>query len=146
MLSTTFCKWDPYVNCGIAEFRHRRAVGGVVETAPADSVSLNFCFPRATLTHSQDVEDEATALANYDRKVHTACTEMVRSIASELSALGVPFFAIQSSLIGNDSEGECNDRIDLGSNKPASGTPLTPKTLRGLQKRMLEHLEDLCEE
>ena len=85
-------------------------------------------------------------MANYDSKVYTACTEMVRSITSELSALGVPFFAIQNSLIVDDSEGEDNDHINLESTKPASATPLTPKTLRGLQKRMLELLEDLCKE
>ena len=63
-------------------------------------------------------------LAVFDRKVHRAAVQMEREMVGELAALGVPFFGGEA-----DKEGQ---KGRLGKEE-----------LRVLQKRMIQHLEDL---
>lgn len=63
-------------------------------------------------------------LALYDRKVHRACGEMVAATRGELGRLGIPFF---------------------GGGEAAAGK-VGGEELRVLQKRMVEFLEEFCQE
>lgn len=92
----------------------------------------------------QDTEDEATALATYDKKVHKACTEMVRSVTSELATLGIPFFVINRSLIEEGHDDPGHNSASVSAKPPEQTISLTSKALKVLQTRMLELLEDLC--
>ena len=70
---------------------------------------------------------------------------MAKAMTVGLSALGIPFFATNRALIRADDEGV----EDLPNLEPMEGTDaktLAPVTLKELQKRMLELLEDLCRE
>ncbi len=60
-------------------------------------------------------------LALYDRKVHRACGEMVAATRGELGRLGIPFFGGGEGKVGEEE-------------------------LRVLQKRMVEFLEEFCQE
>ncbi|KAL2047738.1 hypothetical protein N7G274_000780 [Stereocaulon virgatum] len=64
----------------------------------------------------------------YDKKVYRACREMAAATRKELAKLEVPFFCTTKGLV---------------SGKRRKGT-ITEEELVGLQKRMLELLEDLC--
>ena len=75
-----------------------------------------------------------------------ACMEMVKSITNELSALVIPFFAINRSLINDSPDCQGIGDVSIEGGKETSTVPLTSATLQGLQKRMLELLEDLCKE
>ena len=65
----------------------------------------------------------------YDKKVHIAATTMAQKMRNDLSSMGIPFFAIHSSLIVDSTAGE-EGRI-------------SKKELFALQQKMIEHLEDI---
>lgn len=67
-------------------------------------------------------------LALYDRKVHRACGEMVAATRGELGRLGIPFF-------GGGEGGMVRGEGRIGEEE-----------LRVLQKRMVEFLEEFCQE
>ena len=67
----------------------------------------------------------------YDKKVYKACQEMAAATTKELAKLEVPFFCTMKGLVS----GKGTER--------RKGT-ITEEELVGLQKRMLELLEDLC--
>ena len=70
----------------------------------------------------------------FDRKVHRACREMVKSAERELKGLEVPFFCTKEELIFRKGSGEMRKGM------------VDEEELVRLQKKMLELLEDLCGE
>ena len=89
----------------------------------------------------QTPEEDQAELHRYDRKVHAACTTMVRATVSELKALGVPFFGMKSDMIVRADETAIGDV----KRKP-NENKIEERELEKLQRRMLELLEDLCKE
>lgn len=75
---------------------------------------------------------ERAELEGYDKKVYGELVKMTAAYDRQLRALGIPFYAIKHDLVifENDREQGGNARIDRGE-------------LRELQKRMLQHLQDL---
>ena len=71
---------------------------------------------------------------------------MVKSVTNELAALGIPFFSIERSLISNNRGNGDAPSHSLNSIPAGAGTELDAKTLKDLEKRMLELLEDLCKD
>jgi hypothetical protein len=67
----------------------------------------------------------------YDKKVYRACQEMVAATTKELAKLEVPFFCTTRGLVS-------------GKGTVRTKGTITEDELVGLQKRMLELLEDLC--
>jgi len=86
----------------------------------------------------QDPEADKRELERYDKKVHSACGEMIAATEKELTALGVPFFGVRGELmrrkvaVPNDG-GEGDGRIG-------------EEELKGLKGKMVELLEDLCKD
>ena len=62
---------------------------------------------------------------------------MAEAMAAELRGLQIPFFSIKPGLVDSSSE--------TNSHSP-SGEILTQEQLYGLQRRILELLQDLCKE
>jgi len=83
---------------------------------------------------ASDPKADEAELAAHDKKVYKALTDMVAHFDVQLRAMGIPFYAIKHELvileIGKEKAGAMSGRIDKGE-------------LRELQKRMLQHLEDL---
>lgn len=75
-------------------------------------------------THTQTPESEREELRVFDRKVHSRSEEMVRHMASEFAGMGIPFFC----------------RAGL------PGPGLSEKEDAEMRRRVVELLEDLCEE
>jgi hypothetical protein len=87
---------------------------------------------------------------------------MVAAMTAELKKLGVPFFGVDSRLISSRDESAQPSRTDgltspgshvsLGNHASPGGNSKSGKKsidrieLSQLQKRMLELLEDMCEE
>lgn len=87
---------------------------------------------------------------------------MARAMDSELRNLGIPFFAIRSSLVVTDEqknnkkeEGRAGTDGSLGlssavgtaaERKEATSTTISRTELLTLQRRMLELLQDLCKD
>lgn len=82
--------------------------------------------------------DTEAELARFDRKIYDAQLHMNFTMTAELKGLGVPFFGTDQSLILDDrgSTAEKGER--------PKWSPLVSQTqLLGLQRRMVEYLEDL---
>jgi hypothetical protein len=97
----------------------RKAIGGAVGARPRP-------------------EDAAEELRAFDVKIHRAQKQMVAEMTLRLKSLGVPFFGTKKEFIVSTSDdlsfdGSHDRRID-------------EKQLLGLQRRMIEILEDLCAE
>ena len=73
-------------------------------------------------------------LQAYDKKVYAGLLAMAADFDRQLRGLGVPFYSIKHELVileeGKEKAGAIRGRLDRGE-------------LRELQKRMLQHLEDL---
>ncbi|KAI5852463.1 hypothetical protein DFP73DRAFT_532784 [Morchella snyderi] len=78
-------------------------------------------MPTATRSNLPTPESEKEELRVFDQKVHTRSEEMVKHMASEFAAMGIPFFCRASLPEKGDAE------------------------LQALRKRVVELLEDLCE-
>lgn len=96
------------------------SVGGLVNSLNDDSSPIT------------DLQE----LAQYDLKVHRACTAMVAATTAELARLGVPFFNTRPELLWSNNDGERRKTDGL----------LDESQLRELQAKMLVLLEDLCSE
>ncbi|KAF1959816.1 hypothetical protein CC80DRAFT_533152 [Byssothecium circinans] len=81
-------------------------------------------------------EREKEELSEYDLKVYRACRLMVDSQSANLKGLGVPFFGTKQELILADGASPEDD--EAGQDKK-----VTKKQLLELQRKMLNHLEDL---
>lgn len=81
-------------------------------------------------------------------KVYKASIDMVTAMTTELRNLGVPFFGVRSDLLGITHREETSPgyeaRNDVVQQDPKAR--LNQDTLKKLQKRMLELLEDLCKD
>jgi len=87
-------------------------------------------------------------LREYDKKVHKAIREMVDGMSLELKRLGVPFFGVKPDLIlplGTEKPAVQNKSLTQAANVPAP-QKITEGELLGLQRRMLEYLEDMYKE
>ena len=97
-------------------------------------------------------EQDAAELTRYDKKVHRACTDMVNATTRELKTLGIPFFGIPPSLLVQDEADNAavpqrRELETVGANiKNTDKSKLRQTEVVGLQKRMLELLEDLCKD
>lgn len=94
------------------------------------------------------ISEDEVELKEYDKKVHKATREMVDVMSLELKRLGVPFFGVKSDLIlplGTDKPAVQNRSSTQAANFP---TPqkVSEGELLGLQRRMLEYLEDMYKE
>ena len=96
---------------------------------------------------TQDPEADMRELERYDRKVYIACGEMIAATERELRGLGVPFFSVKEGLIRrNRGEG-----WEIVSGDGADGAQdgdgkIGEEELKALRSRMVELLEDLCNE
>lgn len=83
-------------------------------------------------------------MLRYDKKVHKACVEMVNATMAELQAIGVPFFGLRREFVLQ--EGEDDQDMDSGVRKENGRKKLREEEVLALQKRVVELLEDLCQE
>ncbi|CCU81630.1 hypothetical protein BGHDH14_bgh02468 [Blumeria hordei DH14] len=82
------------------------------------------------------VVDIARELHTFDLKVYKAQIQMVREMNTKLRGLGVPFFGTKTELVRPASK---------NSGQPLDGKEMINEVdLVKLQRRMLEMLEDLC--
>lgn len=75
---------------------------------------------------TQDLEVE---LRVYDRKVYRQTHQMIEDFNRRLNQMRIPFFGTR--------------RVALPNDKPKRGE-ISAEDLKALQRRMLQHLEDLC--
>lgn len=79
-------------------------------------------------------------LVLYDRKVHIACTAMIKSHTSELSRLGVPFFNTSPELV-------VKNEVVAGEDDGKGGlVRIKENELKQLREKMVGLLQDLCSE
>lgn len=71
-------------------------------------------------------------------KVYKASQQMHNHYATELKKLGVPFFGVSPSLI---IKNELQQTV--AARDPLSKAMVTEKELAGLQRKMIQYLEDL---
>lgn len=76
-------------------------------------------------------KENAMELAYYDAKVYKAAADLSRTTEAELRRLGVPFFAIDESLVAKEKEETAEGKV-------------SKEELAVLKRRMLELLQDLC--
>ncbi|MCJ1250811.1 hypothetical protein MMC30_008039 [Trapelia coarctata] len=86
----------------------------------------------------------AAELLRYDKKVHRACVDMVNATTAELQAIGIPFFGLRRELVLQ--EGEDDQGTVEGLKKESGRKKLREDEVLALQKRVVELLEDLCQE
>lgn len=88
-------------------------------------------------------------LKRYDMKVYRAQNDMVNAMCTDLAAMGVPFFGTKAHLIQDASS--INTKGETAHAEPSGGVEMavakiTKAELLGLQKRMLQFLEDMYQE
>ena len=88
-----------------------------------------------------DGDEERKELEVYNAKVYRALSEMSRAIDTELRALGVPFFAIKHEMVTQVPTAD--NHTASGISNAGSAVLLSKDELLGLQKRMVQLLEDL---
>lgn len=76
---------------------------------------------------------EKTELEVYDRKVYGELMKMTAEYDKQLRAMGIPFYAIKHDLV----------ILEQGPEKATTKGRIDRGELRELQRRMLQHLEDL---
>lgn len=77
--------------------------------------------------------NEKTELKVYDEKVYGELMKMTAAYDKQLRAMGIPFYAIKHDLV----------ILEHGSEKATTKGRIDRGELRELQRRMLQHLEDL---
>ncbi|KAL2056776.1 hypothetical protein ABVK25_003171 [Lepraria finkii] len=108
----------------------KRLHGRAASRTKLDSVLSSLGGKTASLNQT-DLPPEKE-LEIYDKKVvYRACQEMAAATTKELAKLEVPFFCTMKGLVS-------------GKGKSKRKGKITEDELVGLQKRMLELLEDLC--
>ena len=107
----------------------KRLQGRAASRSKLDSVLSSLGGKTEPLNHNDlPLEKE---LEIYDKKVHKACRDMAAATNKELAKLEVPFFCTTRGLVS-------------ARGKEKKKGMITEDELVGLQKRMLELLEDLC--
>jgi hypothetical protein len=110
--------------------RHQNRSGNQNKVADILKELGGLAVPVAQVDEAADKNE----LETFDRKVYKSMVQMAANCDVQLRKLGVPFFAIKHELViieGSKEQGQ-----------PAKGK-LDKGELRELQKRMLQHLEDL---
>lgn len=108
--------------------RHQNRAGSQTQVADILKELGGLTVPIAKVDEAADQHE----LDAYDRKVYKSMVQMVANCDSQLRKTGVPFFSIKHALVVSDKDTSLN-KLDKGE-------------LRELQKRMLQHLEDLLSE
>lgn len=110
--------------------RHQNRSGNQNKVADILKELGGLAVPVAQVDEAADKNE----LETFDRKVYKSMVQMAADFDAQLRKLGVPFFAIKHDLVITDGAKEqgqsAKGKLDKGE-------------LRELQKRMLQHLEDL---
>lgn len=108
------------------------------------------------VSDSDTAIEEADELRVFDTKVYRAQLQMVKEMSTKLKSMGVPFFGTRTELvrvsgpkdgmIKKDKKEEASGLNLDGSSevKKEEGRKIDEEDLIGLQRRMLDILEDLC--
>ena len=103
-------------------------------TSAQVSALLRSLGGKDTISAPNDPTANQAELDAYDAKVYKSLVNMTADFDRQLRAMGVPFFAIKHDLVilepGKEKFNAVKGRLDKGE-------------LRELQRRMLQHLEDL---
>jgi hypothetical protein len=83
-------------------------------------------------------EEDQAERDKFDMKVYKASQQMNNHYETELKKLGVPFFGVSPSLIiANELQ------QTAAAHNPLSKAMITQEEMAGLQKKMIQYLEDL---
>lgn len=85
-------------------------------------------------------------LATYDVKVHKASTKMFSAMSADLEAMGIPFFCTKSELVEPTEPNSTKGNIEGENRSYQAQKKLTKAELVKLQRRMIQHLEDMYNE
>ena len=91
-------------------------------------------------TASENVMDNETELAAFDRKIYAVQQEMDIAMTAELKGLGVPFFGTDRGLVTSD---ESKPAEEQPVSRPKWSPIVTETQMLELRRRMVGHLEDL---
>ncbi|CRG89798.1 hypothetical protein PISL3812_06837 [Talaromyces islandicus] len=106
-----------------------QSVGATTTAATATTATDSS----SSTTSDQQTKENAVELAYHDAKVYKAAAELSRTTEAELRRLGVPFFAVDESLVLSATD---KDTVVEGK--------ISKEQLAVLKRRMLELLQDLC--
>lgn len=110
--------------------KHQGRAGSTTKVADILKELGGLAVPMAKVDDAADKNE----LDMFDKKVYRSLVQMAADFDAQLRKLGVPFYAIKHELILTGTETEksllTKGKLDKGE-------------LRDLQKRMLNHLEDL---
>lgn len=95
------------------------------------------------------IQDDVAELKLYDKKVYRAQGLMNKSMETDLETLGIPFFGTNASLVAGKDE-----QILIADEKRNSSTKLSNQQRiklsfsehLELQRKMIQHLEDMYKE
>ncbi|KAI9713286.1 MAG: hypothetical protein M1828_001459 [Chrysothrix sp. TS-e1954] len=90
-------------------------------------------------TKGKPVHNDAAELKRYDVKVHKASKTMMDGMTAELRVASVPFFCTKPSLVVDTGQAE----TARSTGQADSQGSITRKRFTELQRKMLQHLEDL---
>lgn len=93
----------------------------------------------------QTPEEDQKELDEYDKKVYRELVSVSRMLDRDLRSLRIPFFAIHYDLV-SQSDSSSSSSAATTAEGNSSKNRITAQELGELQKRMLELLEDLCNE
>lgn len=123
------------------EVDDRRSLPGLLEDTPILRVGINIQPELISCTDDMKTpECEKAELDQYDAKVYRATKAMVDSQTSSLKVLGVPFFGVKPYLIVQSAE---DLPEDTGSAAVNSSKRITKDQLLDMQRKMLNHLNEL---
>jgi hypothetical protein len=115
-----------------------KSIGGTLASPPVSPLISSLCFHYLPTDGIQTPEEDQAERDKFDLKVYNACQQMSNFHAAELKRLGVPFFGVSSSLIiANDLQ------QTTAARDPLSKALITQEELMGLQRKMVQYLEDM---
>ena len=92
----------------------------------------------------QTEDDKEAELVEFDRKIYKAQVQMNQAMTTELKGLGIPFFGTPLDLVRSEVEHDSGDHDTPA--RPKWSRKVTHAELSGLQRRMIDHLEDMYKE
>ncbi|EDN98075.1 hypothetical protein SS1G_12932 [Sclerotinia sclerotiorum 1980 UF-70] len=142
-------QWPPYVTPPVVYPGQSQVVNNSKVVDPATiidwSAGLRKAVGGATSSGASNTSPEELAqeLETFDMKVYRAQTQMVREMNGKLRNLGVPFFGTKSELVR--ITGKAIATNGTGTNATEGEKAMIDEDeLVELQRRMLNILEDLC--
>ena len=108
----------------------------VERMSEADALLKAMGGVSATSTSYVGPEADETELKVLDKKIYASLKKLAGDIDRSLKSIGIPFYAVKHDLV----------ILEEGTKKTEAEGRLHKAELRELQKRMLEHLEDLIQE